>query len=48
MGAAIALGYQGEPGALANERLIESEVAQRTRKPLSEFVFSEWGTAAEI
>jgi len=48
MGAAIALGYQGEPGALGSEQLIEKEVAPPTRLPLSEFVFSEWGKAAEI
>jgi nitroreductase len=48
MGAAIALGYQGEPAALGNGQLIEREVAPRTRLPLSEFVFSEWGKAAEI
>jgi len=48
IGAAIALGYQGEPAALGDEQLIEREVAPRSRKPLSEFVFSEWGKAAEF
>ena len=48
LGAAIALGYQGEPGALEDAKLIESEVAPRTRLPLREFVFSEWGKAAEL
>ncbi len=48
MGAAIALGYQGEPGALGDEQMIKSEVAPRTRLPLDKFVFSEWGKAAKI
>lgn len=48
MGAVIALGYQGEPGSLGNEKLIESEVAPRTRKALSEFVFSAWAEPAEL
>jgi nitroreductase len=46
MGAAIALGYQGEPAALGDETLIEREIAARTRKPLGEFVFKEWGEPA--
>jgi nitroreductase len=43
MGAAIALGYQGEPAALGDETLIARETAARTRKPLGEIVFSAWG-----
>ena len=43
LGAVIALGYQGEPSALNNEKLIAMEIAPRTRKPLSEFVLSAWG-----
>jgi len=46
MGAAIALGFQGEPAALGDETLIEKEIAARTRKPLGEFVFKEWGEPA--
>ncbi len=46
LGAVIALGYQGEPSALAHEKLIAQETAPRTRKPLSEFVLSAWGEQA--
>jgi nitroreductase len=48
LGTVIALGYQGEPAALGDATLIERETAARTRKPLDEIVFSEWGKAAEI
>ena len=48
LGAVIALGYQGEPSALAHQELIALETAPRTRKPLSEFVLSEWGVAADL
>jgi nitroreductase len=48
LGAIIALGYQGEPAALANEQLLAQEVAPRQRKPLNDFVFSEWGVAADV
>jgi len=47
-GSVIALGYQGEPEALPNEQFKAQEVAPRTRKPLTEFVFSAWDTPAEI
>jgi nitroreductase len=48
LGAAIALGYQGEPGALSVEQMIAQETAPRTRKPLSEFVWSSWNEAADL
>jgi nitroreductase len=48
LGAVIALGYQGEPSALTHEKLIAQEIAPRTRKPLSEFVFSAWGEPANL
>lgn len=48
IGAAIALGYQGEPAALGNQQLQEMETSPRTRKPLGEFVFSAWDKAAEL
>jgi nitroreductase len=48
LGTVIALGYQGEPEALGDATLIEREIAARTRKPLDEMVFSEWGKPAEI
>lgn len=42
-GAAIALGYQGDPSALTIEVQREQEIAPRSRKPISEFVLSELG-----
>ncbi len=48
LGAVIALGYRGEPAELGNESLIERETTPRTRKPLSEIVFGEWGEAAKL
>jgi hypothetical protein len=48
LGAVIALGYQGEPSALGHEKLIAQEIAPRTRRPLSEFVFSAWGEPANL
>ncbi len=48
LGAVIALGYRGEPAELGDDTLIERETTPRTRKPLSEIVFSEWGGAAEL
>jgi nitroreductase len=44
IGAVTALGYQAEPGALANEKLIERELAPRSRKPLSEIALTALGT----
>lgn len=44
----FALGYQGDPENLP-ERARESELAPRTRRPLSEFVFSkQWGVTAPV
>jgi nitroreductase len=48
LGTVIALGYQGEPAALGDATLIERETTARTRKPLGEIVFSEWGKAAGV
>lgn len=48
LGTVVALGYQGEPAALANEQLIARESAPRDRKPLSELVFSSWGEPARL
>ncbi len=42
LGSVMAIGYQGEPGALADEKHLASETAPRTRKSLSEIVFSAW------
>jgi nitroreductase len=41
MGAATAIGYLGDPTSLP-EQYRTGEVAPRTRKPVAEFVFSEW------
>ncbi|MFC5861266.1 nitroreductase family protein [Acidicapsa dinghuensis] len=47
-GAAIALGYQGEPAALPNEQMQAQEESERRRRPLSETVFSAWGVPAQF
>jgi nitroreductase len=48
LGAVIALGYQGEPGALGHEKLIELETTPRSRKPLSEWVWTAIGESAKL
>lgn len=48
LGSVIALGYQGEPAALANEHLLALEVAPRQRKPLKDLVFASWGFPVEL
>lgn len=48
LGSVIALGYQGEPADLPNEKYLASEQEPRTRKPLKEFVFSAWETPASF
>ncbi|MFZ0745850.1 MAG: nitroreductase family protein [Terracidiphilus sp.] len=48
LGSVMALGYQGEPAFLSNEKLIATETAPRSRKPLSEFVLSAWGEPANL
>jgi nitroreductase len=48
LGSVIALGYQGDPAALANEKLVAQEVAPRRRKALKDFVFSSWGVPADL
>lgn len=47
-GAAIALGYQGEPEALGNPQMVSQETAPRQRRPLSDFVLSGWGEPAKL
>jgi nitroreductase len=46
LGSVMALGYQDEPAALANDELISREIGPRTRKPLNEIVFSAWDEPA--
>jgi nitroreductase len=48
VGAAIALGYQGEPATLPSEQMLKQEVAPRSRKELNEFVLSGWGEALHL
>lgn len=46
--AAIALGWAGDPNILPEE-LRDRELAPRTRKPLTEFVFTgRWGQTASL
>jgi nitroreductase len=47
-GAVIALGYQGEPGALTNPQMLAQETSPRQRKPLSEIVLSGWDEPATL
>ena len=48
LGSLIAVGYQGEIASIDNPQLVEKEIAPRTRKPLSEIVFSSWDTPADL
>ena len=48
LGAMIALGFRGEPGALANDALQTRELAPRERKPLREMVFAAWDEPANL
>jgi nitroreductase len=48
LGAAIAVGYQGDPFGEPEEEIVKRELAPRDRKPLSEIVFSAWGVAAKL
>lgn len=48
LGSVMALGYQGEPAALGDGRLIEMEVSPRQRKNFDEFVYSSWGQPADL
>ena len=40
LGAVIAIGYQDDPSAIANEQLLQREIAPRERKPLSEIALT--------
>jgi nitroreductase len=48
LGSVIALGYQGEPSRLNHDQMHAQEIAPRHRKPLGDFVFDSWGTAADL
>jgi nitroreductase len=47
IGACWAFGYLGDPNALADWQFT-AETTPRTRKPLSEFVFSAWNEPAKL
>jgi nitroreductase len=47
IGAVTAVGYFGDPESLP-EHLRKMELAPRQRKPLEEFVFSDWETPAQF
>jgi len=47
MGSVMALGYQGELAGLADKLQVQ-EQSPRSRKPLSEIVFSAWGQPADL
>jgi nitroreductase len=47
IGAVTAIGYFGDPSALP-EQMQKPELAPRTRKPVADFVFSEWEKAAKF
>lgn len=47
IGAVTAIGYFGDPASLP-EHLQKIEVAPRQRKPLEEFLFSEWEKPAQL
>ncbi len=47
IGAVTAVGYFGDPESLP-DYMLKTEVAPRQRKPLEEFVFSEWEKPAQL
>ena len=48
LGAVIAVGYQGDPSVLTIPFMAEQETSPRTRKQISEFVFSAWNEPARL
>jgi nitroreductase len=48
LGAVIAIGYQDDPSAIANEQMLQREIAPRERKPLSEIALAALGTPLEF
>jgi nitroreductase len=48
VGSVMALGYQAEPATLPNERFQSQEQMPRSRKPLSEIVFTAWDYPADL
>ena len=48
LGSVMALGYQGDPASLVNERHQSQEQTPRSRKPLNVWVLSDWGEPADL
>lgn len=48
LGSVMALGYEDDPAALANEELVKRETSPRERKPLNEIVFTAWDEPAKL
>ena len=48
IGSVMAVGYQGEPSALPNGKLLDSETSPRSRKSLAEIVLSAWDEPARL
>lgn len=48
MGSVMALGYQADPSTLPNEHYQSQEQMPRSRKPLSEFVLTDWDHPADL
>ena len=48
LGAVIAIGYQDDPSAIANEQMLQREIAPRERKPLGEIALTALGKPFEI
>lgn len=48
LGSVMALGYQGEPSALTNEKMLKQETLPRTRKPLNEIVLDAWDESSKL
>jgi nitroreductase len=46
LGSVMALGYQNDPAALADEELVSREISPRQRKPLSEVACFAWDEPA--
>jgi nitroreductase len=48
LGAVIAVGYQAEPSTIANEQMLQREIAPRERKPLSEIALTSLNTPLAV
>ena len=48
IGSVMAMGYQGEPSTLPNQKMIDQETAPRSRRALGEIVLDAWGEPADL